>query len=94
VFHVSLLETYRQATVAGRSLPDLDGVLENTENVVPTNKFLPLRIHNSARKCREGKLKIHYLVEWDGWPNVWDYTWDLMRISKTGFAIRENFWLG
>jgi hypothetical protein len=76
VFHVSLLEPYRQATLSGRAPPDLDRVLEETEDVVPANEFLPLRIHDSARKRREQKLKVCYLVEWDGWPNVRDYTWE------------------
>jgi hypothetical protein len=76
VFHVSLLEPYRQATLSGRAPPDLDRVLEETEDVIPANEFLPLRIHDSARKRRERKLKVCYLVEWDGWPNVRDYTWE------------------
>jgi len=41
MFHVSFLEPYQQARVSGHPLPDLDQVLEDTDDVIPANKFLP-----------------------------------------------------
>ena len=76
VFHVSLLEPYRQATVSGREVLDLRKVLEESDDVIPSDEYLPAKIHDSARKRRKRKLQICYWVEWEGYPEARDFTWE------------------
>jgi len=76
VFHVSILEPYRQGTVSGRGLPDLSCVLEETGDVIPSNEYLPAKMHNSGRKRRNRKMVICYWIEWEGYPETRDYTWE------------------
>jgi hypothetical protein len=76
VFHVSLLEPYRQATVSGREMLNLDRILEETEDVIPSDEYLPSTIHDSARKRRKRVLQVCYWVEWEGYPDTRDYTWE------------------
>jgi len=76
VFHVSILEPYRQGTVSGRGLPDISRVLEETGDVIPSDEYLPAKIHDSGRKRRNKKLVICYWIEWEGYPEIRDYTWE------------------
>jgi hypothetical protein len=78
VFHVTLLEPYRQAKVSGRKAVDLDRVLEDAEEVIPSDEYFPRKIWDSARKRRKGRVEIHYRIEWEGYPEKTDFTWEPM----------------
>ena len=76
MFHVSLLEPYRLAKVSGTEPIDLGRVLEDAEEIIPSDEYLPQKIHDSARKRRKGKLEILYWIEWAGYPDKADWTWE------------------
>jgi hypothetical protein len=78
VFHVTLLEPYRQAKVSGRKAVDLDRVFEDAEEVIPSDEYFPHKIWDSARKRRKGRVEIHYWIEWEGYPDKFDFTWEPM----------------
>jgi transposase InsO family protein len=78
VFHVTLLEPYRHAKVSGREKIDLGRVLEKAEDVVPSDEYYPLKIWDTGRKRRKGRVEIHYWIEWEGYPDKTDYTWEPM----------------
>ena len=76
MFHTALLEPYRHAKMSGRKPLDLGKVLEDAEEIIPSNEYLPHKIHDSARKRRKGKVEILYWIEWAGYPEKTDYTWE------------------
>ena len=76
VFHVSLLEPYCLAKVSGKEPIDLGKVLDDAEDIIPSDEYLPQKIHDSARKRHGGKLKILYWIEWAGYPDKSDFTWE------------------
>jgi hypothetical protein len=48
---------------------------EHMVGVFSRNDYnLPSKIHNSALKRRQGKLEVHYLVEWGDSPENEHYT--------------------
>jgi hypothetical protein len=63
VFHVTLLEPYRQAKVSGRKAIDLGRALERAKDVVPSDEYFSLKIWDSARKRRKQRVEIHYWIE-------------------------------
>ena len=60
VFHASLLEPYRLAKVSRKEPIDIGKVLDDAEEIVPSDKYLPQKVHNSACKRRKGKIEILY----------------------------------
>jgi hypothetical protein len=78
VFHVTLLEPYRHVKVSGREKIDLVKVLEKAEDVVPSDEYYPLKIWDTGRKRRKGRVKIHYWIEWEGYPDKTYYTGEPM----------------
>jgi len=55
---------------------NVDRLREETEDAVPSDEYLPAKIHDSAHKRRKRKMEICYLVEWEGYPETRDYTWE------------------
>jgi hypothetical protein len=53
VFHVTLLEPYSQAKVSGRKAVDLDRVLKDAEEVIPSDKYFPQKIWTLPVKGRK-----------------------------------------
>jgi len=76
VFHVALLEPYRSSKMPGREKVDVGKVLRDTEEVMPSDEYLPHQIWDSARKRRKGRVEIHYWIEWEGYPDKKDWTWE------------------
>ena len=76
VFHVSLLEPYRHGKSSGKRKPDLARVLVEAEEIVPSDEYLPRKIWNSVNKRHKGKLQILYWIEWEGYPDNKDFTWE------------------
>jgi hypothetical protein len=89
VFHVQLLEPFRQSTMSGRPPPDLDQVLKDADDIIPSNEYLPLTIHDTARKRHKRKMVVKHLVEWEGWPNVTDFTWEPYEHLKDSVRAHE-----
>jgi hypothetical protein len=77
VFHVSLLEPYRQATIAGQVQPTPDEVLRRAGELAEgaeafSDEYTPEEIVRSQRFGRT----IEYLVRWEGYPGEKDWTWE------------------
>ena len=66
VFHASLLETYHQSNIRGRSQPSAPAIEVNGFEEYEVESILDSRI-------RRGKLE--YLVHWQGYPNS-ERTWE------------------
>jgi hypothetical protein len=74
VFHVSLLEPYHQPSLPDRLAPTPQQVLEEVGDIEPegeiSDEYTPCAIQDIVKVGRS----IKYLVEWEGYPAVKDYT--------------------
>ena len=77
VFHVSLLEPYRQATIPGQVQPTPDEVLRRAGELEEgpeafSEEYTPEEIVRSQKFGRT----IEYLIRWEGYPEEKDWTWE------------------
>ena len=88
VFHVSLLEPYRQATDPSRQQPEPDQVLRDAEDIdIPDEEIYEVEaILDSTENLQTGQVK--YLVKWSGYENEEDWTLEPYENMLDGEAKR------
>jgi hypothetical protein len=77
VFHVSLLEPYRQSTVPGQVQPTPDEVLRQAGELQEgADAFSDEYTPEEIMECKRWGRTIEYLVRWEGFPARKDWTWE------------------
>jgi len=93
-FHVSLLEPYRSSTIPGRPEPEAEEVRleaepveEQEEETVIEDGYTPEKILSSKKE--DGVVR--YLVQWKGYPDPKDRTWEPFEHIKDFLSLVLEF---